>query len=501
MSSNPRTFLLCVLCAIAVSVTAMAQESSILPLAPENREQSIVGEAIQNIPQPKVDERVELLGIVFHLAGNTEYQVLFPEYADAVDKHFAPFKTHPTVRNATLLRNNFGIGHDAVMAYALHISLEKGRVVFPDADSERTLEKLDARWTPHGARFFTKQLDDFYVKSRFHEFFETNREMYQKAKQNIKTINDKIDYSWFKQFYSNDNLEHFHFIISYVGDGGGYGPTIRFKDGREEYFTIFCVSSPDVSYREEGLIALIVHEFNHSFCNPHVEKYLDELMPAAEQIFPFVAETLKRQAYGAPRTMLYEYLVRACTIRYQLHCGNEDSAEQAIRWNRINGFLWMAELVELLGRYEKERDKYPTLDDFMPEIVKMQNTLVTDEYIAEQQKQEENRPKVIATNPPNGAKDVDPGITEISLTFDRPMKDDLGWDTQNAGMLFPERSEHLPLIWSDDKQTCTISHVVLKPGQTYRLVLNNNVRNENFRSAADIPLRPFSFTFTTRATK
>ena len=130
----------------------------------------------------------------------------------------------------------------------------------------------------------------------------------------------------------------------------------------------------------------------------------------------------------------------------------------------------------------------------------MQNTLVTDEYIAELKKQEEeNRPKVTTTNPPNGAKDVDSGITEISLTFDRPMRDDLGWDTQNAGRIFPERSEHLPPVWSDDKRTCTISHVVLKPGQTYHIVLNGNVRNENFRSAADVPLRPVRYTFTTRA--
>jgi len=43
----------------------------------------------------------------------------------------------------------------------------------------------------------------------------------------------------------------------------------------------------------------------------------------------------------------------------------------------------------VLDRYEKERDKYPMLDDFMPEIVKLQNALVTDESIAELRKRAE----------------------------------------------------------------------------------------------------------------
>jgi len=464
-------------------------------------------EVVQNIPQPKVDERVELLGIVFHLAGNEEYQVLFPEYADAVNKHFAPFKTHPAIRNATLLRNNFfSIAHDAVMIYALHISIKDGCVVFPDADSEKTLDKLDFRWTPQGARFFARQLDDFYVKSRFHEFFETNRELYQKAKQNIKAVNDNIDYLWFKQFYGAANLEHFHVIISYVGDGGGYGTSVRFKEGREEYFAITSLGDPDVPYRSDGLIALIVHAFSHSFCSPLVDKHFNDLKPAAERVFPFVAERMVRQYYPTPKIMLYQYLVRACTIRYFLHCGDKDKADMWMQYNRRSGFLWIEELVELLGRYEKERDKYPTLDDFMPEIVKMQNTLVTDEYIAELQKQEENRPKVTTTNPPNGAKDVDPSITEITVTFDRPMERGMAWCTTDGGLTYPERSDNAFPVWSEDKQTCTMKNVVLKPGQTYNIWLNSEVElysdipGDGFRSATgSVPLRPVHYTFTTRA--
>src|SRR5262249_1702982 len=42
-----------------------------------------------------VDPRVELLSIIFHLAGNPEYnQAQVRSYADDVTTHFGPFKDH-----------------------------------------------------------------------------------------------------------------------------------------------------------------------------------------------------------------------------------------------------------------------------------------------------------------------------------------------------------------------------------------------------------------------
>ena len=47
---------------------------------------------------PRVDERVELLSIVFRLAGNSEYNMnLLPAYTVEIDRYFAPYKDHPAV--------------------------------------------------------------------------------------------------------------------------------------------------------------------------------------------------------------------------------------------------------------------------------------------------------------------------------------------------------------------------------------------------------------------
>jgi len=458
---------------------------------------SVAEEMRQEIPQPKVDERVELLGIVFRLAGASEYEcVSFKEYDDAINQHFGPFKNHPVILAAQSLRSKYGVSYDAVMSYAVHISIENGRVVFPDENTEKTLSELDPRWNRKEAQAqtFAKQLDDFYVKSRFHEFFEAHHEMYLKTEEKIKAITDKIDYSWFQKFYGDANLERFRIVPSCISEQGNYGSRCHFKDGSAEYFAIVCTRGPDADYNENSYIPLIIHEFSHSFCNPLVAKYLVDLRPAVKRVWPFVEVQMTMQAYGSPDTLLYEYLVRACEIRYQVAQGNENEAKIHAWRNRNLGFLWIVELVRLLGRYEKERDKYPMLDDFMPEIVKMQNALVTDEYVAQLH---ERSPQIVAMNPPNGAKDVDLNFAEISITFDRSMGDGMMWFTRNThSEPYPN---HDAAVWSDDHLTCTGRNVgPLEPGTTYHIWFNYKGLY-GFRCANGIPLKPVHYTFTTKA--
>ena len=69
-----------------------------------------------------VDPRVELMSIIFRLAGNNEYtQGRIPAYNTAIDGDFAPFRNHEAVRLARRLRDNDGVSYDAVMNMAVHV--------------------------------------------------------------------------------------------------------------------------------------------------------------------------------------------------------------------------------------------------------------------------------------------------------------------------------------------------------------------------------------------
>src|SRR5271157_6324980 len=69
------------------------------------------------------DPRVELMSIIFRLAGNEEYtQGRVPAYITAIDSHFARFHDHEAVRLARELRETDGVSFDAVMNMAVHVT-------------------------------------------------------------------------------------------------------------------------------------------------------------------------------------------------------------------------------------------------------------------------------------------------------------------------------------------------------------------------------------------
>lgn len=95
--------------------------------------------------------------------------------------------------------------------------------------------------------------------------------------------------------------------------------------------------------------------------------------------------------------------------------------------------------------------------------------------------QGESVPKVVKVSPEIGAKDVDPALTEISVTFDQEMGGGASWT--GGGEAFPETTGKM--TWSADKKTCTLP-VKLKPGAFHRVGINSS-SHRNFQSAAGQP--------------
>ena len=450
------------------------------------------------VPTPRVDERVELLGIVFRLAGIQEYQCeAFKQYDDDIQEHFGKMKNHAAILSAQILRRMRGVGYNAVVDFGVHLTIRDGHVELSDENSGLTLDGMDSRWTKEAAVTFAKVLDDFYVESRFHEFFESHQELYGQLEKRFTSISEKIDYGWFEKFYGVNNLENFRLILCLTSESNNYGGTCKYRDGRETYFAFIGESGPELPINDIAIIHLIVHEFSHSFCNPLVKKYREDLLPRAEKLFPFIRDAMEQQNYTTPEIVWCECLVRSCENRYLRTHEYTEFADQLLSYQEQCSFVWLDILVEELARYEKERDRFPTLDSFMPEIVKLQDAVISDEFLAELQRKEEARPKVVSTIPELNAKNVDPALEEISVTFDQPMQTwSCAWCTMDGGKTFPKLVE--PKVrWSDDKKTCIMGTVKLEPGKTYNIHLNSP-GNMDFVSEEDAPLEPVPFSFTTK---
>jgi hypothetical protein len=102
-------------------------------------------------------------------------------------------------------------------------------------------------------------------------------------------------------------------------------------------------------------------------------------------------------------------------------------------------------------------------------------------------------PRLTASVPTNGAQDVDPSLTAIEVTFDKPMSRGMSWT--GYGEKFPRGAA--PAYWRDDRRTCVFP-VTLTPDHDYELGLNDAF-HLNFQSADGIPAAPVILRFKTRA--
>lgn len=106
----------------------------------------------------------------------------------------------------------------------------------------------------------------------------------------------------------------------------------------------------------------------------------------------------------------------------------------------------------------------------------------------------ENQPPVVVrTIPESGAKNVDPALPEIRVTFSKEMMDKSWAWVQIAPENFPQIIGE-PRYLKDNK-TCILT-VRLEPGKTYIIWLNTQ-RFTNFKDTDGRPAQPYLLMFET----
>lgn len=441
---------------------------------------------------PKVDERVEAVSIVFRLAGAEEYSRNDnKKYAEDIRTYFEPFKNSEIIEFIKENRNQNGLGNDAVMSMATHISFEKNKFKLI-TEKENTLDK---RWAKVDIKKFVSLLNEFYKKTNFQKFFNNHAENYAKAeKEYQKVVLSDFNQNWYSKFYGKTPNEEYEIILGFGNGGGNYGIKVNPKNGKTIVNAIVGVwnfdENGEAKFDKNEFQALLIHEFNHSFINYILEMkdYHAQLQNSSEKIYKLVEKDMKSQAYGNWETMINESLVRASVIRYMIDNNySQKEINEEILIQRGRKFLWIKELVDLLGNYEQNRQKYPTLESFYPEIITFYNNLEPNlKTLINQQ------PKVVSVSPDIWNKeDVDASITEITVNFSTKLSSErMNVKVGNLGM------EHFPLKQSlgfeNDNKSIKFK-VELKPNTEYEFILGNR-----FRDQAGFPLEETTIKFKTK---
>jgi hypothetical protein len=319
----------------------------------------------------RVDPRVELFSTIHRLAGTGQYDSNeLQGYIRDVEEHFGSFRDHRAVALARELRRTHSLDGNSPMALAVYLTDP------PELEGRATLnpppDDLDRRWTADTIPGFLEAAREFVRDTDFQSFFDTHHDLYAYSVANLRSmLTDTNMLPWFQDFFGYQP-DDFVIILGLQNGTCNYGASVTLEKGHREFNSLLGASRPDRNgaprYQRRWHLPIIVHEFCHSYTNPLVDRHKESLREAGESLFPHLKAQLGRWGYNTWFVMMYEYLTRACVLRYLAANESERAAEDRIRVDEEAGFPGIRGLASLLGEYETQRDAYSDLDAFMPRI-------------------------------------------------------------------------------------------------------------------------------------
>ncbi|MBK5721262.1 DUF4932 domain-containing protein [Dysgonomonas sp. Marseille-P4677] len=369
------------------------------------------------LSEPEIDKRTELLSIVFRLAGNNEYNRKdFKLYTDRIEQYFRKYESHGLVEYTRSLVSEYSIGYNAPMSLAVHLDNNL------DIRKDVTLDYIDGRWNNVDLKKYLLRLKKFSKDTKFDKFFEDNADLYVEARRQFMPIYEKIDLEWFAKFFGEGASDTFYIINGLSNGGPNYGASVLLKDGGKENYSVMGLWSVGDGgmprFPKDSYLPIVIHEFSHAFVNHLNEKHSDILKERGEEVFSIVGESMAKQAYPSWQIMMNEALVRAAVIKYEIdHNAGQQKIDMAVDYEMSRSFLWIKELVAVLQEYDKQRDRYPTLDSYMPKIAEAYTDIAKTILEAEPK-----RPNVISISEfSNGDTNVSSYVKTITINFDRPL--------------------------------------------------------------------------------
>lgn len=437
----------------------------------------------------RVDPRIELLAAVQAISGYGDWTGLITRhdfsYKQEVIAHFQPFREH---RAVTLFdeMSREGFSFDAPVSAVLHHGRPPELTPVAPCGDELIRraggrERLEA---------FFEALRDFAEVSSFMDFYEAHRPFYETINRNVSAKLDAADVTMLEDYYGIKQ-HSYRIIPAPLFHSGGFGPRIRHEDGR---YDIFSVCGPGEAENDipvfgtaESFRYLVWHEFSHSFVNPVVDAY-GEQVDEYEKLMGPIRQAMERQAYPGWRTVVYEHIVRAATCRFAFRVQGEEAGRKAVEHEKGRSFVYIEPLCARLEQYEQQRDTYPTLHDFFPRLLE-----AFDEALAQLPEIEAAIPGIVRTVPDTGARNVDPNLTELRVEFDRDMNQGgYAW-TQRSSEEYPETTGKPRWI---SPRICALP-VKLQPSHHYWVGINAGA--QAFRTVEGVMAPEYVIEFTTAA--
>ena len=322
----------------------------------------------------RVDQRMELLAVVQALSSYPgPLPMLFNgfdfEYKTAFREHFEPFAGYRAVALFDEMWPE-GFSFDAPVGAVLHYGeppeLEP-IIPIPEYYQRRAggAERLDE---------FIEELRNFARDADFAQFHLANAKYYRRLENAVKAQIGEINPGVLEDYYGT-RQNSFNIVLVPLFHQGAFGPSVTYEDGSCDVYSV--IGPTELRDGElfflgpDDLKHLIWHEFSHSFVNPVVDNFTQQVAEYAALLKP-IKQQMADQAYQDWQTVVYEHVVRAVVARLALEHFGKDAYSNTIAQEVARGFIYIEPICEALAfDYEPNRDIYPDLKSFFPRILEV----------------------------------------------------------------------------------------------------------------------------------
>lgn len=289
--------------------------SEIYPTEPSDAEnataepETYISPAI--FPQPVysgfVDERFELISLIFRLAGRPEHGNTFTPFQQQLSERFSEFRHHGAVG----LARSWGFGFDAVLAFAVHMEWTENGFVLIDTKDALAYEAF-GRWDRTRAENFLIAVNDFYLTTDFAAFFRENVPYFLEHSERFRTqLYDNLNKDWFYPHGIHPDI--MRAVISPATSQNGYAS--RIFDDNGELLALYAAIPGTHNF--SGFMPFMVHEFVHGFANNIAAEWYAE-NEIFRQMSTGSIDLIRMPFYPTGLIMGFEYVTRAYTILYMV---------------------------------------------------------------------------------------------------------------------------------------------------------------------------------------
>lgn len=318
-----------------------------------------------------IDERIETLYSVAYLSDYFLVNKHDNIFKQRLNEICSPLKNHKAVHLFDSLSINYSFNYYRPVDWVLSFSQ------FPEFNRSNNKDSISQSFNSDKRRLlleFKNELLKFHKDSLYQKYLSSIATYETTVLSTLNSSKSVTELPGYLEEYYGKSLMSYNLIVSPFVHSGGFN--IEVQDNNQ-HNDVYAVIGPNgeidfMPYFDKDYLEydMILHEFGHSFVNPLLDKYSEDIEELSQKYYTDkLNNTGKQQGYSKWKYVFNELLVRATTICIVKKHISLEKAEELLTYEKSIGFGLVELFIKCLEDYENNRNLYKTIDDYYPKFI------------------------------------------------------------------------------------------------------------------------------------